>query len=305
MSAYQINFSILMANYNNGRYIGEAIRSVLQQSYGNWELVIVDDASTDDSAAVIRGFLPDNRIKFLQNTKNIGCGAAKKRCMDNATGDIIGVLDPDDALHPKALETVRNKYEQTGDACGFVCSSLYICDKELRIKHKAVGYLEVRSGETIMNKPRPFAFRTFKRSAYLKTSGFDPKQKKAVEKDLVYKLEEVTGLQFIPDALYYYREHPAGISQADSRYEAWCYNVLAKYKAYKRRLGTELPNLSKDRIGKMLLFYGKKAFRSGHSTMGFKLLGAAVNPRVFGLRNFSGFLWSVIRFPVKKIFYGR
>ena len=61
-----------MANYNNGEYIGEAIESVLNQSFTDWELIVIDDSSTDNSVAVIENYLNDGRIRFLKNRENIG-----------------------------------------------------------------------------------------------------------------------------------------------------------------------------------------------------------------------------------------
>ncbi|GAH35075.1 unnamed protein product, partial [marine sediment metagenome] len=59
-------FSILMANFNNANYIESAINSVLKQTYTNWELIIVDDCSVDDSIKIIKPFLSDKRIKLIQ-----------------------------------------------------------------------------------------------------------------------------------------------------------------------------------------------------------------------------------------------
>lgn len=58
-----LSFSILMANYNNARYIEESIKGVISQTYSNWELIIVDDFSTDDSISRIQPFLKDKRIR--------------------------------------------------------------------------------------------------------------------------------------------------------------------------------------------------------------------------------------------------
>ena len=65
--------SILMANFNKGEFIQQAIESVLGQTYKNWELVIVDDASTDNSVEVIKKFLSYSRITFYQNKYNQQC----------------------------------------------------------------------------------------------------------------------------------------------------------------------------------------------------------------------------------------
>ena len=69
-----ISFSILMATYNNANYIETAIKSVINQTYLNWELIIVNDASTDNSIKIIEPFLKDKRIQLIILSKNQGVG---------------------------------------------------------------------------------------------------------------------------------------------------------------------------------------------------------------------------------------
>ena len=64
--------SIIMPSYNTAKYISQSIQSVIDQTYHNWELIIVDDCSTDDTDNVVRLFLNDDRIKYLKNKKNSG-----------------------------------------------------------------------------------------------------------------------------------------------------------------------------------------------------------------------------------------
>lgn len=72
-------FSVLIANYNNGNYISECLESVLKQTYQNFEIIIVDDASTDTSLNIIQKYIDqDNRIKIYNNDKNYGAGYSKK-----------------------------------------------------------------------------------------------------------------------------------------------------------------------------------------------------------------------------------
>ncbi len=77
----------------------------------------------------------------------------------------------------------------------------------------------------------------------MKTSGFDPTQKRAMDHDTIYKLEEVTQFKFIDKALYYYRHHENGISQGKGSFQARIYHYIAKCKAYKRRLNSDIPNV--------------------------------------------------------------
>jgi teichuronic acid biosynthesis glycosyltransferase TuaG len=96
--------SIIMPAYNAERYIAESIRSVLAQTYQNWELIIVDDGSTDRTAEIAQSFvLADSRVKYIfqQNTK---VAAARNRGIGKAAGDLIAFLDSDDLWMPEKLE---------------------------------------------------------------------------------------------------------------------------------------------------------------------------------------------------------
>ena len=99
-------FSILIANYNNGHYLMEAVESVRQQTYSNWEIILVDDGSTDNSHELYKQLVEqDSRIHIFFNEENKGCGYTKRRCAELANGEICGFLDLDDTLLPEALET--------------------------------------------------------------------------------------------------------------------------------------------------------------------------------------------------------
>lgn len=94
--------SIKVASYNHARFIGETIRSVLGQSYQNFELIIIDDCSHDDSVKVIRNF-NDSRITLLVNESNIGTAASSKKAGKLCRGKYFCSLDSDDYFHPDKL----------------------------------------------------------------------------------------------------------------------------------------------------------------------------------------------------------
>jgi glycosyltransferase involved in cell wall biosynthesis len=240
-----------MANHDNGRFIGEAIESVRRQTFKEWELVIVDDASTDDSLAVIYKYLSDGRIKLVRNEQNEGCGAAKKKCAENATGIILGEMDADDALADNAFEELDRFYSGYPDF-DFVCTSHYECDESLRIRRKNSWIKSYDPSMTNLLDPMVSHFKTFRRSSYLKTAGYDPGYKKAVDKDIIYKLEEVAKVGFIDKPLYYYRRHDKGISTGKNAWQARLWDNMAKYAAYQRRIGTAIPNLSESQIRDLL-----------------------------------------------------
>src|ERR1700690_716768 len=100
-----MKFSVLIANYNNGKYFKDCYDSLISQTYNNWEEIILDYKSTDDSLEVIKTLIKeDERFKLFENEKNYGCGYTKRKCAELATGEICGFVDPDDAIVPEALE---------------------------------------------------------------------------------------------------------------------------------------------------------------------------------------------------------
>ena len=96
--------SVIMPSYNTAEYIGESIDSVLAQTYTNWELIIVDDCSTDDTDDVVASYLVDERIRYLKNEQNSGAAVSRNRALREATGRWIAFLDSDDVWLPEKLE---------------------------------------------------------------------------------------------------------------------------------------------------------------------------------------------------------
>lgn len=96
--------SIIMPSYNTAKYISESIESVLKQTYANWELIIVDDCSTDETDDVVKSYLSDARIHYLKNEKNSGAAVSRNYALREAKGKWIAFLDSDDLWHPEKLE---------------------------------------------------------------------------------------------------------------------------------------------------------------------------------------------------------
>lgn len=95
--------SIVMPSYNTAKYISDSIKSIQAQTYENWELIIVDDCSTDNSVDVIRSF-NEPRIKLLQNEINSGAAVSRNNALKIAKGRWIAFLDSDDIWVPEKLE---------------------------------------------------------------------------------------------------------------------------------------------------------------------------------------------------------
>lgn len=109
--------SIFLTNYNNSNIISKAIHSVLNQSYTNWELIIIDDKSTDNSIKVINNLIKNNtKIKLFQNKMNYGTYYSLNECLKKAKGDYFVKIDSDDFYHKDKLKEqlefcIKNKLE--------------------------------------------------------------------------------------------------------------------------------------------------------------------------------------------------
>ncbi|GAB4544516.1 MAG: hypothetical protein Kow0063_38250 [Anaerolineae bacterium] len=115
--------SVIIPSYNGADFIGEAIRSVLDQTYQNFELIIVDDASQDHTPDVI-GQFDDPRIKYLAHEVNQGPDAARRLAIGVSSGDILAFLDQDDLFHPEKLQAHVTLLESSPEI-GFTYNSRF------------------------------------------------------------------------------------------------------------------------------------------------------------------------------------
>jgi glycosyltransferase involved in cell wall biosynthesis len=227
-------FSIIMANYNNAPYLWQAIESVCRQTFSDWELIIVEDCSTDNSAAIIERYLCDIRIRLIRHEANHGYTAALKTGIAYVRSEYFGILDSDDCLLPHAVETMHKRHVELPD-CGLIYSQFAFCDENMN--QRKVGFCdEVPPGGTSLDANVVSHFKTFKLRDYLKTTGYDEKILYAEDIDIVYKMEEVAGLKFVDDCLYLYREAPDSICHSPDKINvAIMSRVKARINALRRR----------------------------------------------------------------------
>lgn len=142
--------SIVVPCYNVSKYIGAAIDSVLAQTYCNWELLITDDASTDGTVDVVKGYVErDSRVHLYQLEQNCGAGVARNNSLEYAQGRYIAFLDADDWWYPNKLELqlqfmLSNGYE-------FTFTAFEYADMELNVtgvshKPKSISKLAMKFG---------------------------------------------------------------------------------------------------------------------------------------------------------------
>lgn len=116
-----VNVSIIMPLFNAGRYLPEALDSVLGQTYKDFELICVDDCSTDQTGETLLNFQErDKRIRILTNERRLGAGLSRNRGLENAKGKYILFLDGDDVFEEELLEKAYEVLEETeADVAGF------------------------------------------------------------------------------------------------------------------------------------------------------------------------------------------
>ena len=111
--------SVIIPTYNRAHLIGRAIRSVLDQTYQDWELIVVDDASTDDIPGIVKGFT-DGRVKYIRHDENKGAAAARNTGIQAARGAYIAFLDSDDEWLPEKLERQVQAFESSDAQVGVI-----------------------------------------------------------------------------------------------------------------------------------------------------------------------------------------
>lgn len=230
-------FSILIANYNNGLFLENCIKSIISQSYQNIEIVCLDDGSCDHSLEILQRLANTYpTIKFFQNQRNEGCGYTKHKLCELAEGDILAFVDPEDTIVSDAVKIMVEQHQKYPN-CSLVYSTHYICDKDL-VPSGVSSYTQAIPENTTLLDYKDGCishFATFKKKFYFNTIGIDPVLRKAIDQDLYYKLEEVGLVKFVDLPLYYYRIHEGGISTGVNSKSAYLWHLRAKIAAFKRR----------------------------------------------------------------------
>lgn len=145
--------SIITPNYNASKYIAATIESVQKQTYSNWELLIVDDCSTDNSVEIIKTFQKnDARIKLLELTQNAGPAIVRNEGIKQAQGNYLTFIDADDIWLPNFIETSLKKIKESE---GFVFASYHRFNEDLEPCYKdfivpsKVNYADILKSNSI------------------------------------------------------------------------------------------------------------------------------------------------------------
>lgn len=130
--------SVIMPTYNCGKFIGETIESVIPQTYKNWELIIVDDCSKDETERVVKKYVEnDNRVKYHKLETNQGAAVARTQAMKMAKGNYMAFLDSDDLWKKDKLEKQLKFMEENN--YNFTCTAYEQIDEESKLLNKVIN----------------------------------------------------------------------------------------------------------------------------------------------------------------------
>ncbi|WP_442972553.1 glycosyltransferase family 2 protein [Rhodococcus sp. JS3073] len=231
--------TVVMPTYNDSATVGSAIESILGQKFSDWELIIVDDASTDNTRDLIRVLSEDHRIRVLHSAVNAGSGVARNRAIAEATGEYIAVMDADDISMPErlgdqasamdadpSLAAVSSQMAEFGDWGGPVESNWPISRPEIARRQRA------------MKIPIPHPATMFRTADVRSVDGYDETCRRAQDYALFLKLSDRPML-CLPQVLLHYRtQRPLPLEYVirNGRYAAL---ARQRFDLSKRGVGTE------------------------------------------------------------------
>lgn len=233
--------SVIIPCYNNGLYIKETLDSVLKQSFQDFEIIIVNDGSSDSYTNELLKDLNYPKTKVI-HTKNRGVSSARNTAIQSSSGEYILPLDSDDLIHESYLEKANTILDENKDIAIVYCEAEFFGDKSGKWELPPYSLREMLFRNMI------FCTGLYRRADYDKTSGYDESMPLMEDQDFWLSIIELENKEVhcIPEVLFFYRIHKNGTIQSILKNKQQSY-----YKNYKK------------------LFSNHKEFYSNHAELIF------------------------------------
>jgi len=201
-----------MPVYNGSKHLGGALESILNQTFQNFEFLIIDDCSNDNSVELIKQY-DDSRIRLIQNIKNIGQSRTMNRGLELAQGEYVARMDQDDISLPERIEK-QVIYFENHPKVGVLGSHVKIVDEELRnfvIRSRPMTNYE-NQWRLLYNTSVMHPSVMFRRSLFLKYGGYNNEYGPAEDYEYWSRLSQDTEIHQLPDVLAIIRSHISSTS---------------------------------------------------------------------------------------------
>lgn len=211
--------TVVIPSYNPGRLLIDALKSVYAQTYPNWKLILVDDASDDNSLKMAEELLNDPRVTVIRNNINLGQSKAQNKALDIVDTEYFVQLDSDDWFLPHTLETLLKEFKQQPSDIAVVSGNIktIIETTEYMLKHHNQAAEHIRKGRNFKDR---YDFllsnmsvwpRCYRTSAVREVGGWptdDPyKGRNMEDRMILLKLIEKYRFHWIDEVLYVHRRH--------------------------------------------------------------------------------------------------
>lgn len=233
--------SIIMCAYNVSSYINQAIESILTQTFRDWELIISDDSSTDNTVALIEKYLDDKRIRLFRHSQNLGYLRNKNFACSQASAPLITQLDADDTCPPDRLEKQVHVFVKHPEImiCGGNFQLINLKNEPHVPKTYPEDFLIHQIEDTY-----PFWFPGLMfRSSLLKEFGLFSEYFTGIYGDDDYWVSRVNRkypVYFLKDIIYNYRQNPGSLTNVlDNPRKLFVSEIVLKLKEQQRETGTD------------------------------------------------------------------
>lgn len=256
-----------MTTYNRAQYIEEAIESVIASTYKNWELIIVDDCSTDNTEQLVMKYLVDNRIQYHRNEKNLGQFPNRNKAASLAKGKYIKYLDSDDMIYPHGLQVMVNgmlKYPEAGLG---IQDSLYNAPRPLPylVKPSEAIKKHLLSNNYLDHGPTSTII---KKECFEKVGGFIEKYGILSDSGLNLNLASKYDTILLPKDLAYWRIHDEQITIGQKNH---CQMAILRYYLLKDLIDNPQTPIDKDTR--------QKVMHNINRLIGIRMLKESINLR--------------------------
>ncbi|TKX72879.1 glycosyltransferase [Halorubrum sp. GN11_10-6_MGM] len=227
-SASNPTVSVLIGVYNEEQYIEASLQSLLDQTFEDFEIIVVDDCSTDSSVEIVRDF-NDSRIQLLENEKNIGLTKSLNRALEVAAGKYIARQDADDLSHPSRLER-EVEYIKSNEDVALVGTGAYLIDGDGTIQQERMVLGNVSFDDLVTKNHIIHGSVLARKDVFEAVDRYDEVFKYSQDLDMWLRIAEEYKIRNIPEPLYYFRIHDESV-YFSSKESSMLYAQLALRRA--------------------------------------------------------------------------